>query len=198
MSTGQQPLSERARLIRWRMTREELHFWEEMRLIPRWLKVLMIVLSLIAQIVAQLVYTADPRIQDFPRIALVGIVAGVSIALTAILFLFAYVNRDAKRRKMNATMWTLLAIFVPYLIGLIVYFLVREPLPFPCPRCGATVSARFNFCSSCKYNLRPACPECKSEVRPGDHYCPHCAHDLTSAGTVSDQSPAPVGGAAAS
>ncbi len=170
--------SEQLRLIRWRMMHETSTFANELQIIPRWLKVLMIVLSVIAQIVAQIVYTYVPQSGHFPRIALAGVVAGASIGLTAILFLFVYVNRDARRRKMNATAWTLAAIFVPYLIGLIIYFLVREPLPFPCPQCGATVSARFNFCPSCKNNLRPACPECKCEVRPDDHFCPNCAYAL--------------------
>jgi predicted amidophosphoribosyltransferase len=83
-------------------------------------------------------------------------------------------------------LWTLLAIFVPYGIGLIIYFLMREPLPYNCPGCGATVNARFNFCPDCKYNLRPSCPQCKREVRLQDHYCPYCAQELAKA-----QSPAP-------
>jgi hypothetical protein len=170
--------SEQLRLIRWRMSHETSTFAQELQIIPRWLKVLMIVLSVIAQIVAQIVYTYVPQSEHFPRIALAGAVAGGSIGFAALLFLFVYVNRDAKRRQMNATVWTLAALFVPYLIGLIIYFLVREPLPFPCPQCGATVSARFNFCPSCKFNLRPTCPQCKHEVRLEDRYCPHCACEL--------------------
>ena len=183
--------SEQLRLIRWRMMHETSTFAQELRIIPRWLKVLMIVLSVIAQIVAQIVDTYVPHSEHIPRIALIGAVAGASIGLTAILFLFVYVNRDARRRKMNATAWTLAAIFVPYLIGLIIYFLVREPLPFPCPQCGATVSARFNFCTSCKFNLRPACPQCKHEVRLEDRYCPHCACELVAKATLASPDATP-------
>lgn len=60
--------------------------------------------------------------------------------------------------------------------------MVREPLPSDRPQCGATVSARFNFCPACKYNLRPSCPQCKREVRAGDMYHPYCAPEL--AGTA--------------
>jgi RNA polymerase subunit RPABC4/transcription elongation factor Spt4 len=88
---------------------------------------------------------------------------------------------------MNSTLWTLLTIFVPYGIGLIVYFLMREPLPYNCPACSALVNARFNFCPVCKCNLRPSCPQCKREVRSGDHYCPYCAQDL-----ATNKSPQPV------
>jgi hypothetical protein len=62
--------------------------------------------------------------------------------------------------------------------GFIIYFLLREPLPYGCPNCTATVSARYNFCPECKFVLRPACPQCTREVRRGDRYCLHCAHDL--------------------
>ena len=37
-----------------------------------------------------------------------------------------YVWRDAKRRRMNAVLWTIIAVFAPTLIGFIVYLLVRS------------------------------------------------------------------------
>lgn len=36
-----------------------------------------------------------------------------------------YVYRDAKRRNMNALLWTLIAILAPSLIGFIIYLFVR-------------------------------------------------------------------------
>jgi RNA polymerase subunit RPABC4/transcription elongation factor Spt4 len=62
-----------------------------------------------------------------------------------------------------------------------VYFLMREPLPYPCPQCGTSVGARFNFCPNCKCNLHPSCPNCKREVAETDKYCPYCAHELGTA-----------------
>ena len=59
--------------------------------------------------------------------------------------------------------------------------LVREPLPYNCPQCSAVVSARFNYCPACKFNLRPACSNCRREVRLTDRFCPHCAQELESA-----------------
>ena len=64
------------------------------------------------------------------------------------ILLTGYVNRDARRRGMNPALWTFLVlVMLPgYLVlGFIVYFLMREPLPYPCPQCAATVGARFNF-----------------------------------------------------
>lgn len=179
-------ISEKMRLIRWRMTREESRLADEIRLIPRWLYKLVIVLFVLAHIIAQLLNKYHkPVFPNLPpalgALALAGGITGVGIAVAILILLFGYINRDARRRGMNSTLWTLLAIFVPNLIGVIIYFLVREPLRFNCPQCSATVSARFNFCPNCKYNLRPTCPECKREVRPEDHYCPHCAHELAAA-----------------
>ncbi|MDD2215524.1 MAG: hypothetical protein PHE41_03015 [Eubacteriales bacterium] len=37
-----------------------------------------------------------------------------------------YVYRDAVRRKMNATIWALIALLTPFLAGFIVYLIVRH------------------------------------------------------------------------
>jgi hypothetical protein len=115
-------------------------------------------------------------------LALAGAITAGIFALSCFLFILGYVYRDAKRRGMNPTLWTLLVLLLsgPYVfIGLIVYLLIRDPLPYTCPQCGATVSARFNFCPNCKCNLRPACPHCQHEVAGTDKFCPYCGAELT-------------------
>jgi len=91
------------------------------------------------------------------------------------------VNRDARRRGMNVALWTVLVIFVPYAVGFIIYFLMRQPLRIACPKCGATADPAFNFCPKCKFNLHPACPQCHHPVQVGDIYCPYCAKALAGA-----------------
>jgi RNA polymerase subunit RPABC4/transcription elongation factor Spt4 len=108
----------------------------------------------------------------------------MALFLSAFILTLGYVYRDAKRRGMNAGLWTLLVLILSpaYLfIGLIIYLLVREPLPYACPQCAATVSARFNFCPNCKCNLHPACPQCQREVSDTDKFCPYCATELAHA-----------------
>ena len=52
-----------------------------------------------------------------------------------------YVWRDAKRRRMNAVLWTIIAVFAPTLIGFIVYLLVRSNYSdLECPSCGTPVT----------------------------------------------------------
>jgi hypothetical protein len=193
MSTPGQGVSgawnERMRMIRLRRKKERPRFREELRIIPRWLKILCLVLYLIAIGIGVTVVNVDPtaRIPAYSNnvaastLAIIGIITAMAISLSAFLFMLGYVYRDARRRNMNAPLWTLLVfILAPssLIIGLIIYLLVREPLPYPCPRCGSLVGPRFNFCSSCKCNLHPSCPSCKQEIAETDKFCPNCAYEL--------------------
>jgi double zinc ribbon protein len=192
--------SERMKLIRLRRKKENLTFWGEFRLIPRWLVWSVVALYVIAQAAAAIINLDllhmgheifPPELAGHPALqslALAGIITGAAIGFSLLIFLTAYVNQDAKRRGMNSTLWTLLClIFFPaYLVlGFVIYLLVREPLPYACPRCQATVGARFNFCPNCKCNLHPACPQCNQEVAETDKFCPNCAYDL--AGTKANR-----------
>ena len=199
-----EPWNEKLRLIRFRMAKERLRFSDEIRLIPGWLVALMIVLFLVAEVTV--VTLAINRIGPFGEAGAPGadfgppwdvltpaamVLAG-AIPVAILFFLTAYVYRDARRRGMNAPLWTFLVIvlFPAYLFtGFVIYFLVREPLPFHCPQCGTMVSARFNYCPSCKYNLHPTCPHCTREVRDTDHFCPYCGNDLAASPSTVPSAP---------
>ena len=185
--------SEKMRLIRFRRKRENLRFWEEFKLVPRWLIWMVVVLWLIAEIIGQAVLhfqlvnhqnVFGPEIDNDPGAAgaaLFGIITAASLVFAIYLFLVGYVNKDAKRRGMHSGLWTFLVIVLTpgyFILGFIIYLLMREPLPYNCPQCGVTVGARFNFCPNCKCNLRPACPNCKREVGETDKYCAYCGKDL--------------------
>jgi hypothetical protein len=183
--------NERMQLIRLRRRKENLRFWSEFGIIPRWLIGLVVVLFFAAQGIALLINLKfnngdifPPEFKDDPVMAsfMLGLlVTGISLVLATMIFLVTYVNRDASRRGMNSALWTILVlVLLPAWgpIGFIIYFLMREPLPYNCPQCGATVGARFNFCPSCKCNLHPSCPQCKREVVETDKFCPYCAYEL--------------------
>src|SRR3984893_17125566 len=188
MSTSFQ---ERWRLISFRRKKENLRFWEEFKLVPRWLIWTVVALFVVAQVIALLVNLSGtagevfpPELRDNPALAslaLAGIVTAGSLFFAVFLFLVGYVNRDARRRGMSPGLWTflVLVLFPAYFaVGFIVYFLMREPLPYDCPQCGTTVGVRYNFCPNCKCNLHPSCPQCQRAVVESDKYCPYCAHDL--------------------
>ena len=188
---------ERKRLNQLRKRKENLRFWSEFRIIPRWLIGTVLFLYVLAVLIAIGFNMEAPRhggvvfppeLQNEPvlaPLALAGLVTLTSLFLASFIFMLAYVNRDASRRGMNSALWTILVlIFLPTwgLIGLVIYLLMREPLPYPCPQCGTTVNAHFNFCPNCKCNLHPTCPQCKHEVGELDKFCPSCGNDLKPAG----------------
>lgn len=76
-----------------------------------------------------------------------GLLAGL---LSAIWILcLGYVYADARRRGMPPILWTLIAAFVPNLLGFLLYFALRRPIASPCPHCGQPTTAEQRFCSSC-------------------------------------------------
>ncbi len=198
--------NERLRLIRFRRKRERIKFREELRIIPKWLVWSCIIGWLISIAIACPInfysaqhggsYFPAPDLADQPglaTLALAGTITGGVFVLSCVLFMFGYVYKDAQRRGMNPALWTLLVFILSPaygFIGLIIYLLVREPLPYSCPQCNATISARFNFCPNCKYNLRPSCAHCQHEVADTDKFCPYCAAEL--APSKPQNAPAPA------
>src|ERR1700682_5193328 len=131
--------NEKMRLIRFRRKKEKLRFWNEFKLVPRWLIWTVVVLFLIAQIIGQIVLHVQlanheqvfgPELDNDPGAAggaLVGIITAVSLVCASVILMVGYVNQDAKRREMNSTLWTFLVlVLMPgYLIlGFIIYLLM--------------------------------------------------------------------------
>ena len=104
---------------------------------------------------------------------------GISILFAAWVLLIGYINADARRRGMRYIMWTLLAIFVPNSIGIILYFVLRDPLLVRCPQCGTEGRTSFVFCPQCGGELCPVCRNCRRSVDPAWKKCPYCGADVT-------------------
>lgn len=110
------------------------------------------------------------------------------IALIVIFFTVAvtvgigvYVYRDARRRDMNAALWTLVCLIAPGLIGLIIYLIVRsdrEIKSTSCPSCGAKVDESFRLCPYCLHVLKPQCPTCAQPLGAGWYSCPTCGEPI--------------------
>jgi hypothetical protein len=107
--------------------------------------------------------------------------AALGVLLVLYVLLVGYVWADAKRRGMNAVLWVLLAIFIPNAIGIILYFILRDPLPVPCPSCQAPATTEQAFCACCGAAVRRACPHCRKPVQEGWTHCAGCGAPLEAA-----------------
>jgi hypothetical protein len=102
----------------------------------------------------------------------------VGLVFAAYVVAAGYVYGDARRRGMRHVMWTLLAIFVPNGIGIILYFILRDPMPVYCSRCGHPMHAGFAFCPGCGCTILPACQGCHKTLSPGWTHCAWCGRPL--------------------
>ena len=127
------------------------------------------------QIFFSTLVASDPKAPFWARECLVLLAGGV---LAVFVLLIGYVNRDAGRRGMSRLLWTLIAIFVPNALGIVLYFILRKPRLGSCPQCGTHVEPGFGFCPKCRYRLQPVCPQCQRGVQPGDVFCPYCGGAL--------------------
>jgi hypothetical protein len=161
-------------------------FDQEWALVPagaRWTAVLITLafLGLMAGIfLMPAVMSHDPKalvvVAPFFLLTLVG-----AVPIAVYVLLLGYVWGDAKRRGMNHVLWTLLALLIPYAVGIILYFVLRDPVPVPCPSCATPARKGHAFCSCCGGAVRPACPGCRQPVEAGWRNCASCGQLLAPA-----------------
>lgn len=110
-------------------------------------------------------------------LCLVGLILFAVLLFEVLIGIYVY--RDAKKRSMNALLWTLVAVFAPSLIGFIVYLVVRSNYSnLKCSKCGAAVTEQYVICPQCGAKLKPSCPNCSNPVKSDWKLCPKCASPL--------------------
>jgi hypothetical protein len=147
----------------------------EIGIIPQWAWILAAIVFAGPQLIFNTMLTGPGAPPALARVVL-GFLAGT--VLGCYLLLIGYVNRDARRRTMSSLLWTLVAIFVPNGLGIILYFILRQPLHISCPQCGNPVHTGFNFCPRCNCKLSPSCPHCQRMLGANDVYCPYCGNSV--------------------
>src|ERR1700687_112223 len=147
---------------------------DEVRIISPWAFVF-VGLGFVAAFAA-VVYATLSGKPPFPLPGMVALAILGGAVLGCYILLIGYVNRDAGRRGMNRLAWTLLAMFIPNALGIVLYFVLRNPRIAICPQCGNTVQSGFNFCPRCSCKLSLSCPKCQRMVSPTDAYCPYCGN----------------------
>jgi hypothetical protein len=99
--------------------------------------------------------------------------------LTAMVGAWFYVYRDAGRRGMNQWLWTLIAIFTPNLLGIVIYLILRKPVLTECPGCQVRLEPHLLFCPHCGRQFKQKCSACGALVEQGHQFCGSCGADLT-------------------
>ena len=150
----------------------------EVRIVPAWAWVLAGIGFVSMQFVFNVVVARQPDAPPAWARPLLGLLVG--IVLACLLLFIGYINRDAKRRGMSPVLWTIVAILIPNALGIILYFVLRQPLRSACPQCGNAVQTAFNFCPQCNCKLSPNCPQCQHAISATDVYCPYCGTSLRS------------------
>ncbi|MCL6565861.1 MAG: zinc ribbon domain-containing protein [Acidobacteriia bacterium] len=154
-------------------------FREEIKIIPNlaWVIGFLLYAGLFL-FLAMFVLRQEPEPAGWPLVAKAALAIVVPLPLFMFVLLIGYVYADAKRRRMNHVLWTLLAIFIPNGLGIILYFILRDPAPTPCPNCGMMTGKGFAFCPSCGFALAPRCPSCGRGVEAKWTYCGYCGTSL--------------------
>jgi hypothetical protein len=160
-------------------------FSEEMKIIPRPARIAAIVAALIVPFVTFLFIVLVSLNQRHGSLAWVpfAAIAGLTVMMVVSVYilLVGYIVGDSRRRGMRPLLWALLAIFIPNAIGIILYFILRDPLLKHCSKCGAAAQASYTFCAVCGEALSQTCPGCHGPVQPGWSHCARCGAPLSAA-----------------
>lgn len=149
---------------------------DEIRILAPWAYALFAGISVTIAVLFVVVIGHDPKAPAFALRCLMGAACGTALGCYAVLI--GYINQDAGRRNMSRLLWTLLAIFVPNGLGIVLYFVLRKPRTAHCSQCDADVDPAFSFCPRCSNKLSPSCPHCRRVVGAVDVYCPYCGTSL--------------------
>lgn len=154
-------------------------FRDELRVIPRfaWYLGILVYLAL-SNLAFFILLPQDPKLGQWPFAGKIAFAYGIFLIILVLIWLVGYVHGDAKRRGMRYVMWTWLAALIPDGIGIILYFVLRDPMPAPCPRCSKLVRASFVFCPQCGTAMQPTCPNCGRAVEASWSNCAYCGVKL--------------------
>lgn len=111
-----------------------------------------------------------------------GIATILAILVYAVIGVLVY--RDAKKLGMDPWLWVCVAAFLPNLIGLIIYLLVRRSQRRKCVKCLRPLQADFKICPYCGYDQKISCGNCNKTAAPDWTVCPYCGHTLRENGVV--------------
>ena len=102
----------------------------------------------------------------------------VTVVMAGYVLLIGYIYGDARRRGMRYVLWTVLAVLAPSAIGILLYFILREPRQVHCTKCGCSVNPNFAYCPRCGVTMSATCGQCHRVAQPGWSHCAWCGGKL--------------------
>src|SRR5437899_10105476 len=149
-------------------------FSDEVRIIPvvAWVIAILVAVTMFFCLYF-IAIPGDHKMSQWPGVGQIAF-SLLSLLPAVLILLVGYINADARRRGMRYVMWTWLATVLPNSLGIILYFILRDPLRVTCSKCGAQGSASFTFCPQCVAALSRSCPGCKRAVVAGWSRCAYC------------------------
>ena len=117
---------------------------------------------------------SDPFFPEIMYLVL-GFVFILVIGLITVISTFIY--KDAPKHHMDPWMWMCIAVFVPNLLGLLIYLIIRsdnKTVKVKCITCGNNVKEEYNICPYCGNSLDYKCRECGTKISPNWILCPKC------------------------
>jgi RNA polymerase subunit RPABC4/transcription elongation factor Spt4 len=125
---------------------------------------------------------AGPRIDpEFPIAFMFYFIFAILAVAAIIAAMSIFVYKDASKREMDPWMWMTVVLFVPNLIGLIIYLIVRKENSAnkkKCINCGKPVNFDYSICPYCGSDLNLKCPECGRGISSEWQLCPYCSKSL--------------------
>jgi RNA polymerase subunit RPABC4/transcription elongation factor Spt4 len=88
------------------------------------------------------------------------------------------IYKDAKKRNMDPYLWACIAVFLPFLIGIVLYLVVRTNGRTVCDQCGKTIHSDYKVCPYCSQPRELLCPGCSKTITHEWKVCPYCEHKL--------------------
>lgn len=114
----------------------------------------------------------------FPIGAGIFYIVMLLLMLAVFIGIAVFVYKDAAKRNMNRWMWMTIAVFVPNLIGLIIYIIVRSNQQTRCISCGKRLMDDFEVCPFCGNQQNLHCKYCGAKVSREWKVCPYCKNEL--------------------
>jgi len=111
-----------------------------------------------------------------PLFWIIFIILIVIISFIVQVAIGVWVYRDAKKRRMEAAIW-LLIVLITGLIGLIIYFIIRDPKPLePSPRTDYVQPPKYSLEGTIMEKDIKFCSNCGIKMPSSDKFCSQCGN----------------------